>query len=168
MQAFRQAFKDRDSAKELDLRTEGEERVIAGRRSSPRNAVSEPILRQQLAEDLGSLLNTINLAASENLEGLEHVKASILNFGVADLTALSSEEDRVALINDWLSETLRQFEPRLVKESLNIIRESAFDETSGLIRFHVRGEMHSNPTNTHIEFVADVETNSGKLRVAQR
>ncbi len=71
MQAFRAAFHDKDSAKVLDLRTNEEERVIAGRRSSPRNAVNEAVLRQELAEDLGSLLNTINFASVENLDGLE-------------------------------------------------------------------------------------------------
>ncbi len=94
--------------------------------------------------------------------------ASILNFGVADLTAVSADENAVELIGEWLRSSLERFESRLVPNSLTVVKEPGIDEESGHIRFHVQAEMHSNPSNTHIEFVADIETNNGKMRLSQR
>jgi type VI secretion system protein ImpF len=168
MQAFRSAFRERDSAKSLDIRTDSEERVIAGRRSSPRNAISEAVLREELSNDLASLLNTVNLDSIQSLDGLEDVRKSILNFGIADLTAISSDESAVEKIGDWLRDVLERYEPRLIRGSLIVSKDAEIDEESGRVRFHINAEMHSNPVDTPIEFIADIETNSGKMRLSHR
>lgn len=167
MQAFRSAFRDHDSKKALDLRSDADERVIAGRRSSPRNAVSETSLRQELSEDLSNLLNTINLSSIEDLSGLEDVATSILNYGVADLTAISTEEIAVGRIGSSLQQVIETYEPRLVPGSLGIATSPEIDDISTRVRFHFNAEMYANPSDIAIEFVADVETDSGKMKISK-
>ena len=57
MHAFRTAHAARDSKTKLDLRDEEGERVIASRRSAKRGAISEPMLRREVAIDLGALMS---------------------------------------------------------------------------------------------------------------
>jgi type VI secretion system protein ImpF len=167
MQAFRAAFRERDAGKRLDLKNEQGERVIAGRRSSPRNAVSESALREGLSEDLGSLLNTINMAACENLQDVPFVAGSILNYGMIDLTAISIDELAVNDIGAKLAAALKTYEPRLISETIAIERDTSVDSASLKVRFNVHAEMFATPTDVSVEFVADIEVDSGKLKISR-
>ncbi|WP_448956052.1 type VI secretion system baseplate subunit TssE [Labrys neptuniae] len=155
----------RDAAKPIDTRNDAGERVIAGRRTSPRSAVAETVLRSELGEDLASLLNTVELGAAENLDGCEAVAASILNFGVPDMTAIVASPEAVRRLAHLLKQRLELYECRLVPGTVTIAGEALDDSASGQLRFHINAEMVSTPTDIPVEFVADVEVESGKIRV---
>ena len=155
----------RDAAKPIDKRNDAGERVIAGRRTSPRSAVGEVALRSELGEDLASLLNTIELAASEDLHGFEKVASSILNFGVPDLTAIVASPEAARRVVNLLKQRLELYESRLVPGTVVISSEPLDETASGQLRFHINAEMYSTPTDIPVEFVADVEVESGKIRV---
>ena len=167
MQAFRAAFRERDSGKDIDQRNAAGERLIAGRRSTPRNTVNEVTLKQELADDLGSLLNTVNLASAIDLDGLDHVRHSILNYGVDDLTAVSSLSKDSDKIGPRLLEVLRDYEARLDENTLRIVADLVTDDVNTRVSLHVSGEMYATPNDVPVEFIADVETYSGKMKVKQ-
>ena len=58
MHAFRAAHAARDAKTKLDLRDKEGERIIASRRSMKRGAITEPMLRREVAIDLEALMNT--------------------------------------------------------------------------------------------------------------
>ena len=165
MQAFRSAFREKDSQKKIDLRSESDERVISGRRNSPRNAVSEQLLKQELSDDLAALLNTVNLSAAENLDGFDFVKKSILNFGVGDMTAFSAESGATDRIQAHLKEVLQRYETRLVGGTIEVHKSVEFDEVNTRLSFHLAAEMYAAPTDIPVEFVTDIESYSGKMNV---
>src|SRR5262249_22058210 len=86
MDAFRGAHEARDAKIKLDWRAGAGERVIASRRVAVRTAITEPTLRREVARDLDSLMNTIAMESSEDLQRFEHVRKSVLNFGLPDIT----------------------------------------------------------------------------------
>jgi type VI secretion system protein ImpF len=165
MQAFRAAFKEKDSSKKLESRSGADERIINGRRITPRNAVSEMQLKQELSDDLAALLNTVNLASTKNLDDFDHVRQSILNFGVHDLSSISSESQLVENIGAHLKDILQRYESRLVEGTLAVIKGAEFDEVNTRISFYVAAEMYATPTDVPVEFVADIESYSGKMNV---
>lgn len=165
MQAFRSAFRERDSAKPLDIRSAADERIIPGRRTSPRNAVSEPVLRQELSDDLAALLNTVNLASIEDLTHLDEVRRSILNYGVDDIASISTESEAMDTLGERLREVLEFCEARLVRGTVSVSPESKFDDVSTRVAFHVNAEMYASPSNVPVEFIADLDAFSGKLNV---
>ena len=167
MQAFRSAYRERDSGKALDIRNAADERIIAGRRSTPRNTVNEATLKQELSDDLSSLLNTVNLASAIDLDGLDDVRHSILNYGVDDLTAVSSLSKDSDKIGPRLLEVLRDYEARLDKNTLRIVADIVTDDVNTRVSLHVSGEMYATPNDVPVEFIADVETYSGKMKVKQ-
>jgi type VI secretion system protein ImpF len=165
MQAFRASFEARDSGKEIDERTENDERMVAGRRTSPRNAVSATVLRNELTQDLQSLLNTVNLAAAEDLEALPEVSQSILNFGVDDLAGIAFDSQSAIALDSRMRDVLINFEPRLIRDTIMISRNKNRDGSDARLAFHVTAEMHAAPHDIAVEFVADVETYSGQVLV---
>lgn len=167
MHAFREAFRHKDAKKELDLRDDTGERVIASRRVSARSWVNETALRRDLAEDLTRLLNTVNLASAEDLSEFSYVARSIVNYGLVDITAYSIEEAAVNDITHELRQSLADYEPRLIAASIEVARDTAHDDSGQKIRFAVNAEMHATPVDIAVEFIAELELDSGKMRISR-
>jgi type VI secretion system protein ImpF len=167
MHAFREAFRHKDAKKELDLRDDTGERVIASRRISARSWVNEAALRRDLAEDLTRLLNTVNLASAQDLSDYSYVARSILNYGLTDITAYATEENAVDDITVELRQSLIDYEPRLIPASIEVTRDTSLDSAAQKIRFAVNAEMHATPVDIPVEFVAELELESGKMRISR-
>ncbi len=168
MYAFREAHAARDARKKLDLRDEAGERIIAGRRAAPRLAITEPRLKQEVIRDLEVLLNTVDLASSLPLGTAEQVRRSILNYGRPDLVHRSIDEFSVGGIGTEIAEALARFEPRLAREALAVVRDDSVDAAALRVRFLIRAELDCEPLAIPVEFVADVELDTGKVVVARR
>ena len=169
MYAFRSAASAGDAKKQLDIRTDEGERVIASRRNTGerRRSLSDSALKTLLAEDLASLLNTIDLesAAPELIDDLPHVRNSILNFGMRDLSDKTIDESvRIDGIRHELEAALKRFEPRLLPRTLRVERDEA-NEDDLTIRFIVRSDMRADPVPTSVEFVTEVELDTGEIRI---
>ena len=167
MHAFREAFRNKDAKKELDLRDDTGERVIASRRVSARSWVNEAALRRDLAEDLTRLLNTVNLDSAQELSEFSYAARSILNYGLTDITAYSLEENAVNDITAELRQSLKDYEPRLIPASIEVRRDTTVDSAAQQIRFAVSAEMHATPVDIPVEFVAELELDSGKMRISR-
>ena len=167
MHAFREAFRNKDAKKELDLRDDTGERIIASRRVSARSWVNEAALRRDLAEDLTRLLNTVNLDSAQELTDFSYASRSILNYGLTDITAYSLEENAVNDISAELRQSLKDYEPRLIPQSIEVRRDTTVDSAAHQIRFAVSAEMHATPVDIPVEFVAELELDSGKMRISR-
>jgi type VI secretion system protein ImpF len=161
MFAFREAFDQRDATKRQDVRVDGE-RVVADRLLLRTRGTDEALLKRDLAIDLGALVDTINLASSVDLEGLDYVKRSVLNYGLDDLTHIVVESKEVDEIAHQLKAAILHHEPRLSPESL-VIERADDDEVNQRARFRVRAELVSKPLDIPIEFLAEVDVSAGKI-----
>jgi type VI secretion system protein ImpF len=169
MYAFRSAAAEGDATKKIDIR-EGGERVLAARRTvvTTRRSLSDNALRKLLAEDLGNLLNTVDLesAAPELVEGLDRVRKSIVNYGLPDITHRVIGEARISELKEELRETLLRYEPRLLKRGMEV-RQDPEGSDERKIRFVVHADMRADPVPTSVEFVTDVEFDTGEVRIRQ-
>lgn len=164
MYAFRGAHAARDAKKKLDLRDESGERIIASRRTS-RAAITEPLLRREVATDLGALMNTVALESSLDLENYEYVRKSVLNYGLPDLVHRTIDEGSVRDIRDEIRTALKHFEPRLMEDSISVVHDETVDKTELKVRFIVNADLACEPLNVPVEFVAEVELDSGKIMI---
>ncbi len=168
MFAFREAHDSKDARKSLDLRDENGERIIASRRAAPRVAITEQRLRGEIALDLAALVNTVHLGAALDLSRYEHVGRSVLNHGFPDIAHRSIDEYRIDAISEELAMVLTRFEPRLIKETIAVERDERLDKAELRVRFLVRADLNCEPLNVPVEFVADVELDTGKLSIQSR
>jgi type VI secretion system protein ImpF len=166
MFAFRDAFEQGDAKKRIEERVGGE-RVISGRGSLKRRGADETLLKRNLALDLLSLVNTIDLASAVDVSGLDYVGRSVLNFGLSDVSRLTSQEIGVEEIAVNLKVALLNHEPRLRSETLRVEKDVESDEIEQRIRFTVSAEMACKPLDVPMEFAAEVEVGSGKVRLTR-
>ena len=165
MFAFRDAYDKRDAAKEEDVRVDGE-RVVSERSSIRRRGTDEAMLKRDLALDLGSLVDTIDLDSCTDLSSLSYVKKSVLNYGLYDLTHVVVGAEATGEIIENLKRALLLHEPRLSAETL-VIEPAGQDEVTRRIRFKVRADMICKPLDIPVEFVAELEQASGKVVVSR-
>lgn len=166
MYAFRSAVLERDSGSKAQTTVNADgERIIPSRKGTARGAMTEPVLRAEVARDLETLLNTIALDSTLSLRGHKNVRDSILNFGLPDLTHRSIDEIDVGDIKDEIATAIRNFEPRLIDETIEVTRDTSADVTALKVRFVVRADLACKPVNIPIEFTADLELESGKITV---
>jgi len=165
MMAFRAANAARDAKTKIDLRNEQGERLISGRRASGRTAISEPMLRKEVARDLEALMNTIALESTEDLTNFEQVQKSVLNYGFPDIAHRSIDDITVDDLADEIRSVLIRYEPRLRKETIRARRDMSVRADELKLRFVVHADLRCDPMNIPIEFVADVDLESGGIQI---
>lgn len=163
MFAFRDAFERRDAIKPGAVEVDGE-RVVSDRGSIRRRGADETTLKRDLAQDLASLVDTVNLASAVDLADYPYVERSVLNYGLNDLTQVAVGSEEVNKVGTDLKQALADHEPRLGSESLTVRR--ADEEGDGLkarVRFKVQADMACRPLDVPIEFVAEVDMTAAKV-----
>jgi type VI secretion system protein ImpF len=165
MLAFRTAHTAHDAKAKVDLRDKSGERVIAGRRSSGRFPISEALLRREVSHDLDSLMNTVALESTVDLTDHSHVRASILNYGFPDIAHRSIDEISVDDLKDEIRSVLMIFEPRLERGTIRARRDNSITAEQLKLRFIVQADLHCEPLNVPVEFIADVDLDSGGIHI---
>lgn len=56
-------------------------------------------------------------------------------------------------------------EPRLVPATIAVARDTSVDPKQLKVRFTVRADLLCDPVNVPVEFMADVELDSGKIAI---
>ena len=93
------------------------------------------------------------------------MRKSILNFGFPDLASRSIDERAVSDISRQIEATLATFEPRLAKSSIKARRDDSVAADELRVRFLVSAELRVQPLDVPVEFTAEVELDSGKVRI---
>ncbi len=166
MYAFRDAAAKGDSRKAEEMRDASDARVLTQRGSVRRRGADEYQLRRNLDLDLGDLVNSISLGSCIDLGAHPRVRESVLNYGVRDMTHLTMDAVRNAEVAEWLRRALLRHEPRLLAESLVVtLRPEGDDDAGQRLAFEVSAEMACRPVDIPLEFVAELDVGSGKVRL---
>lgn len=167
MFAFREAHGKGDARSVPEQLQEHGERIVSGRRGRT-TTVTERELRVELLRDLNELLNTVNMEAAFDLAEFPRVRESILNYGIHEISNRTIDEDRLSDILGEIRTALLLFEPRLVPETVNVTRDMSVNPDSLNIRFEVSGDMMADPVAVAVEFVADIDAGTGKMRIGRK
>ncbi|MGA7342390.1 MAG: type VI secretion system baseplate subunit TssE [Terracidiphilus sp.] len=118
--------------------------------------------RDALKRDLEWLLNTRQPPIPE-LASYPAAKASVINFGLPDISALglSNASDHRTL-RIAIETCLRHYEPRLM--DVHVTLEGS-DTTDRRLRFHIEGNMKLDPAPEEISFDTVLELTSGEYKV---
>lgn len=163
MNVFRQAARERDASKDDITVTADGGRMLSTRSVERREGASQATLRDHLARDLSGLLSTINLESALDLDGLDHVRASVLNYGMQDLTRLTTEDIRTLRLSRDLRDSLLAHEPRLIADSLVVKLRKGGGDRNQRVCFDIQAEMSARPVDVPLEFEAEIDTGAGKV-----
>ena len=140
------------------------DRLVAEETSSPTSKgqyLRE--LKESVRRDLQNLLNTRWHCTSWPPD-LTELEVSLLSYGLPDLTSLQfgspeSQEEFRRLVE----RTIRNFEPRLRKVSVEIIKEQGTPERT--LRLRIDGLLHVEPTPEPVVYDSVLEPMSGNVEV---
>ncbi|WP_370981170.1 type VI secretion system baseplate subunit TssE [Agaribacterium sp. ZY112] len=99
-------------------------------------------LRESVRRDLENLFNTRYCCVSPP-EDYEHLDASVLNFGLPDLSTINmtSIDSRKEFCRD-IERSILKFEPRI--KTVKVKSDEAVDNEDPSIRFRVEAVLHTN------------------------
>jgi type VI secretion system protein ImpF len=124
-------------------------------------------LREFVSRDLSLLLNASSMETLTDLEGLPHVRTSVLNFGMPSLIgrmASSVSHDQLARI---LETVIRRFEPRLMRVRVTPEPPGEGAEIQE-ISFLIDAELWGQPAPHQVVLHTHIDTGSGKVRVSDQ
>lgn len=166
MQVFRESYFEHDSRK-ANAATGGGEAKISKRSQQRREGVSENQLRAHLEADLNALLNTIQLGSAVSLDDSPHVKNSIVNYGFRDLSGISAAEINTPKMVDTIRQSLLNFEPRLMSESIDVSVVGGEGNSKQRLTISVSAELMGDPVDIPLDFDAEVDLGAGKLKMSK-
>ncbi|MFV2091280.1 MAG: type VI secretion system baseplate subunit TssE, partial [Pseudomonadales bacterium] len=138
------------------------------RESRDRRIISESNLRESVIRDLGWLLNTAHMAATEDLDDFAGVGRSVLNYGVPDLAgAIASSMDTRSL-ERGVREAIIRFEPRILADSLKIkvdLDKSAASHSA--LSFRIEADLWAQPMPLSMYLRTEMVLETGSLRIIE-
>lgn len=166
MHVFRAAHAKRDGRK-VEKNLQDGDRELTARSKERRGGTDEDTLRKHLNYDMASLMNTVNLDAVEPLDDHPYVAKSIVNFGFGDLSHLSDSEKDAATVARLIRETLINYEPRLIPDTLEVTMASEQSGENQRMTFDISAEMVASPADIPMSFVAEVDDGAGKIQLTK-
>ena len=93
------------------------------------------------------------------------MRKSILNYGFPDLSWRTLDEVEISDIAGEVETALSEFEPRLDRKSIKARRDLDAKAEDLRLRFVIKADLRAQPVNLQVEFVAEVEVDSGKIKI---
>lgn len=125
--------------------------------------VTRAQMRQIIQRDLGFLLNTVNMNDFLDHDRDAHATASTINYGVPSLAGSYLSEHQWEEIEKHLRRAIFDFEPRLMRETLQIVplMKDGATHRYNVLLFEIRGtvRMDPYPMAFTVQSSVDLETN---------
>jgi len=131
------------------------------RESAELQSLSMQQLRRAVLRDLAWLLNTTNLVATEDLEGVPLAVTSTINFGIPSFAGLIGTARKLGTLESGIADAIRAFEPRIRSDSLKVrLRPPQEGEASTAVIFEIQGELWAQPVpqQLFLETAIEIET----------
>jgi type VI secretion system protein ImpF len=137
--------------------------------SREKRVISMRRLRECVLRDLAWLLNTGNLAQTEDLAGFDEAAKSVLNYGVRDLSGTLASSTDLADLERAIKQAILDFEPRILRKTVRVRAVGAVDSaTHNAIAFEIEGELWGQPMPTRLYLRSELDLEDGTIRVSDR
>jgi len=134
--------------------------------SRDKRILSVSKLRESLKRDLGWLMNSGNLSDVQDLSEYPLVEASVLNYGMPDLTGITASGADIEAIERRLRQTIQTYEPRIIKNSLRVNVATSDEMSPNALVFEIRCDMWSDPVPERLYLKTEVDLESGGVHIA--
>lgn len=124
-------------------------------------------LRAGVMRDIGWLLNTVHLQASQDLSAHEQVLSSCVNFGIPDLAGSSVAGRSAEALERALRKALLDFEPRILSQTLRVSVQIQPEQMSRhAMTFIIEGDLWAQPVPLGVYLKTEVDLETGAVTVA--
>ncbi len=134
--------------------------------SRDKRVLSMRALRAAVLRDLRALLNATAIDAIEDLTDYPLAARSVINYGLMDLSGKTSSSVSVDMLERVLRQAIWDFEPRVVRDSVQIkVLEDESDLSGNRMLFELRGEIWGQPLPERIFLKTELDLDLGDVKV---
>jgi type VI secretion system protein ImpF len=124
-------------------------------------------LRASVMRDIGWLLNTVHLNATQDLSAYPDVASSTVNFGIPDLAGSSAAGRNTEALERAVRKAVLDFEPRILAPTLRVTVQLRPDQMSRhALVFIIEGELWAQPVPLSIYLKTEMDLETGTVTVA--
>ncbi|MGH8502222.1 MAG: type VI secretion system baseplate subunit TssE [Gammaproteobacteria bacterium] len=134
--------------------------------SRDKRVLSLQKLREGVLRDMAWLLNSGNLATTEDLSAYPFVAQSVLNYGMPDMAGLTVSGADVSAIERELKQAILTFEPRILRNTLKVrvvVADDRMDHNT--MTFDIEGELWAQPAPLRLYLKTEIDFESGNVEV---
>lgn len=126
--------------------------------------------RTAVLRDLGWLLNArSHQLPGDNFKEFPEVERSVLNFGVPDFTGGTASSVDPMEMERVILQAIRDFEPRIIRQSLSIRVKASTEEYSGnALTFEIEGDLWAQPFPEAMYIQTEMDLESGQCKIENR
>jgi len=136
------------------------------RESRDRRVLSMRRLRQCVLRDLVWLLNSGNLAATEDLDAFPHVASSVANYGMPELAGCFASNVDLRAIEQGVRQAIEDFEPRILARTVKVRAiVSEEDMNHNALTFEIEGELWAQPVPEKLLLKTEIDLETGAVTV---
>lgn len=150
----------------LDRLTDHEPGQLKERRED--RVIDVTRLRDIIQRDLSWLLNTTNLESTFDAEALPNVAASVLNYGLAEVSGEFSTERRAELIRASIERAIALHEPRIIPGSVDVKLAPDDDRGEMTVALDIHADMWAQPLPLELYLRSTVDVTTGEVAVDRR
>jgi type VI secretion system protein ImpF len=122
-------------------------------------------LREIIQRDLSWLLNTHNAESHFDVERYPRVAASVLNYGLAEITGEYSTSQKAEAIRHSIEQAIAAYEPRIIEGSVDVLLRSGTDDAKMTIGLDIRADMWAQPMPLELYLRSKVDLTTGEVAV---
>ncbi|SFO84611.1 type VI secretion system protein ImpF [Cohaesibacter marisflavi] len=124
-------------------------------------------LRKIIHRDLTWLLNCSNIEAMHDLDLFPNTAASVVNFGISNLSGTGNTQGRIASIQQTIRKAIEVFEPRILRETIEVTPFRKKTDSDAVIAFDIRGELWAKPVPVDLYLRTALDVTNGDLTIKQ-
>ena len=139
------------------------------RQPEPREArvINKSRFRDAVLRDMAWLLNATRMSGPEELEGLEHVHGSVVNYGLPPLSGETASTVDVLDLEDRIRQAILFYEPRILPHTLAVHAIVSDDDLNqhNVVSIEIRGSLWAHPIPLEMLLRTDLDLETGEVRI---
>ncbi len=138
--------------------------------SRDQRVISIAKLRACILRDVSWLLNSVQLAATEDLSDFPAVERSVLNYGVPSFAGGSIGQLGIAHIETAIREAVLRYEPRLIPDTVKVklVQESLHNDAHNTIALEIDAQLWCQPLPLQMFMKTELDLELGAARLIEQ
>ncbi|PQV48777.1 type VI secretion system baseplate subunit TssE [Paraburkholderia sp. BL21I4N1] len=136
-----------------------------GGRYAPSHTALRTALRESILRDLGWLMNSVPLDATDNLNAYPHVHRSVINFGMNAVVGSCTPVNGWTPIESAIREAITQFEPRILADSIEVrcVAGSTAVRPGHTLPLEISGELWVGDSSQAFVLRSQIDLENGRV-----
>ena len=136
--------------------------------SATQQSMSQKEFKDAVIRDLGWLLNSVCLDVCVDLKPYPEVRRSVLNYGLPDISGHTSSTINVKTVENSLRQAIRDFEPRIIRNSLRVkVHSDPSDMSNNSLVFEIEGAVFGQPSPFQVVLRSELNLECGEFSVKE-